>query len=195
MAEITGLLLAAGMSRRFGDQKLLADVNGRPMALHSAGALRDCYRVIAVIRASDIELQQILQAAGIETVINKDAELGMGNSIACGVRASPDCDGWCILPADMPGIASETVKRVSDTIRNGAMLTAPYYQGRRGHPVGFSKVLAEDLATLDGDTGARSILNAHPDRLVRIDTEDPGILIDIDTPQDLLGVFSPRQPP
>lgn len=195
MAEITGLLLAAGKSSRFGRQKLLADFNGQALVQHSAEALSDCDRVIAVIRDNDNELKQTLQMIGIETMINQTADRGMGNSIACGIRASLDSDGWCILPADMPGVTRVTVKQVSEAIREGVQIAAPYYQGRRGHPVGFSKTFAEELAALDGDTGARTILNAHPDLLIPIESDDAGILIDIDTPQDMLGIVSVRPSP
>lgn len=186
MPEITGLLLAAGKGRRYGQRKLLADFKGLPLVLHGARALTDCERVIAIIRDDDIELQHILQTAGIETRINEEADRGMGYSIACGVRASNHSDGWCILPADMPTITVETVAQVTEALRKGAAIAAPYFRGNRGHPVGFSSAFADQLLALDGDVGARNILLRHSEGLVRIETDDKGILLDIDTPQDLL---------
>jgi molybdenum cofactor cytidylyltransferase len=97
MPEITGLLLAAGKGERYGQQKLLADFKGQALVLHSLRALSHCDRVIAVIRQEDTDLQHIMMAAGIQTVINKEADRGMGNSIACGIRASRHRNGWCIL--------------------------------------------------------------------------------------------------
>ena len=102
MPDITGLLLAAGSGRRFGGNKLLAELKGKPLVLHAATSLSPCDHLIAVVRKEDRALQQILQAADIPFVINPEAEQGMGRSIACGVQASVTSDGWCILPGDMP---------------------------------------------------------------------------------------------
>jgi molybdenum cofactor cytidylyltransferase len=185
MPEITGLLLAAGKSERYGQHKLLADFKGQALVLRSLDSLANCDRVIAVIRNNDIDLQHILQAAGIQTVINKDAGQGIGSSIACGIRASRHSDGWCILPADMPNIARETVDQVANALRKGAHIAAPYFEGSRGHPVGFSHTFAEQLMMLEGDVGARNILLQHSETLLHIETDDSGILLDIDTPGDL----------
>jgi molybdenum cofactor cytidylyltransferase len=186
MADITGLLLAAGVSERFGSNKLLANLDGQPLVLHSAKTLKACEMTIAVVRANDHRLQQLLQQAGISIVINHRAEDGMGSSIAAGVKASRESDGWCILPADMPAIQKSTTQVIVDALRGGAQLAVPSYQTHRGHPVGFSKLFGNRLELLNGEIGARSILAAHPDQVVRLAVDDPGILQDIDRPEDLL---------
>jgi molybdenum cofactor cytidylyltransferase len=185
MREITGVLLAAGSSRRFGNHKLLHEIQGKPLILRSAGCLEACHRLLAIVRADDLPLQQCLQQAGIETVINPLAHQGMGRSLACGIAASPHSDGWCILPADMPYISPHTGRRIVRALMQGAAITAPYFKGRRGHPVGFNRTYREQLLALQGDTGARTILADTPQAIVEIPVEDPGILWDIDTPQDL----------
>jgi len=185
MADITGLLLAAGTSSRFGGNKLLADLDAQPLILHSAKTLLVCDKTIAVVRAQDQELQGVLQGAGINVVINPHAGDGMGSSIAAGIKASGDSGGWCILPADMPAIQSSTARAVVDALRGGAALVAPFYQNQRGHPVGFGKALEQRLASLSGDQGARKILAAHAGQLNRLTVDDPGILQDIDKPEDL----------
>jgi molybdenum cofactor cytidylyltransferase len=185
MPEITGLLLAAGLSRRFGAPKLLYDIRGKPLILHSAACLQACDRILAVVRPEDRPLQRCLQQAGIETVINPLADQGMGCSLARGVAASLHSEGWCILPADMPFISPQTGQRVVHALRQGAAIAAPYYLGRRGHPVGFSRVYRERLSTLQGDIGARAILADATRAMLRIRVEDPGIRRDIDTPKDL----------
>ncbi len=185
MPEITGLLLGAGQSRRFGSQKLLHIFNGCPLILHSAASLSPCDRIVAVVRQQDEALQRRLRDAGIDCVINQEAEQGMGNSIACGVRATPKSHAWCLLPADMPCVSESTTQQIVNRLREGAQLTAPFYDGRRGHPVGFSRSFRAQLSGLKGETGARNILMSNVNDLVRIDIDDPGIIIDIDTPQDL----------
>lgn len=88
--------------------------------------------------------------------------------------------------ADMPRIASATIEAVARELDAGKPLVAPCYRGQRGHPVGFGLVHREALLALDGDTGARALLNSPA--LTRIDVDDPGILRDVDTPADLNGL-------
>jgi molybdenum cofactor cytidylyltransferase len=184
MADITGVLLAAGVSKRFGGHKLLAELNGQPLIAHSARSLSPCDRVIAVVRGDDNELHQFLRSAGIGMVINVEAEQGMGSSIATAVRASADSNGWCILPADMPDIPATVTRAIVEALLIGAHIAAPFYRRRRGHPVGFCKLFKDELLALTGDTGARTILDANPDQLIPLEVEGAGILRDIDTPRD-----------
>jgi len=189
MPEIAGLLLAAGASRRFGAPKLLHQIQGKPLILRAAASLHACDRLLAVVRADDTTLQQCLQQAGIETVVNPLANQGMGGSLACAVAASASADGWCVLPADMPFIHSTTADRVVASLGQGAAIAVPCFQGRRGHPVGFNRIYRERLLALQGDRGARSILADEAHAIAKIPVDDPGILRDIDTPRDL-----PTQP-
>lgn len=186
MHKITGVLLAAGCSSRFGGHKLLTEIQGMSLIRHSAECLSPCDRVITVIRQEDEPLQMILQDASINTVLNLQAAKGMGNSLACAIRASEMSDGWCILPADMPYVDKSTTSQIVRSLRNGAGIAAPFYHRRRGHPVGFSKTFRNDLLALEGDFGARDILAAESESVVAIEVEDQGILIDIDTPQDVV---------
>ena len=185
MPEITGLLLAAGQSRRFGGNKLLTEIDERAMILHAAASLSPCDRLLAVVRREDLALQQLLQEASIKLVINDVADQGMGSSIACGVAASQQSHGWCLLPADMPFVKPATTLGVIAALKQGAALAAPFYQGRRGHPVGFGHELSSELLALDKDPGARHIVSKNQHRLVMINSSDEGVLVDIDTPADL----------
>jgi molybdenum cofactor cytidylyltransferase len=186
MPEITGVLLAAGQSHRFGSNKMLVEIDKQAMILRAAASLSPCDRLLAVVRQDDLPLQQLLKGASIEFIPNDAAAQGMGSSIACGIAASLDCEGWCLMPADMPFVCPSTTRHVVAALQQGATLAAPYYQNRRGHPVGFSQALANELLALNSATGARAIVEQHQQQLAVINCEDPNILIDIDTPQDLL---------
>ena len=185
MAEITGILLAAGFSTRFGDNKLLHQIDAKPVIAHSAAALSCCSRIVAVVR-QDAEMLALLDALNIECVINRQAHRGMGYSIACAVNASQSSDGWCLLPADMPYVKPSTTQRVIDALARDAELAAPYFQGRRGHPVAISRRFAMALAALDGDTGARHIIEQNTGLMTAINCDDSGVLIDIDIPTDII---------
>ena len=191
--SIVGILLAGGRATRFGGAKLLALFPGGDIAGECIGAaaarhlLAAIPNVIAVVRPGDAALAAALGASGARLIRCVNADDGMGASLACAVRATPNAPGWIVALADMPWVLPSTIARVATAIRDGAPLAAPFYDGRRGHPVGFARACYEDLAALGGDEGAKSIVAAHRDRLVRIDVDDPGILRDVDKPDDLAG--------
>lgn len=185
MADITGVLLAAGFSSRFGANKLLVEIDDQPLIAHSAAALSPCDRVIAVVRADDEVMQSELHSLGVDCVVNPQPERGMGYSIACAVNATSQSKGWCLLPADMPYVITSTTSRLVDALRTGAAMAAPLYQGKRGHPVAFSHRFVDALCALDGDSGARSILEQNAAQLTSITTDDAGVLVDIDTVMDV----------
>ncbi len=180
--EPVGILLAAGRSRRFGGDKLLHPLpDGTPMVLASASALRAVLpRIVAVVRADNPALTALLAAHRIETVVAAQADAGMGASLAAGVAATADASGWVIALGDMPFIQPHTVARVVNELQRGAPLAAPSYQGRRGHPVGFSAKYRDPLLELSGDEGARALLQRNAGELVLIDCGDRGVLKDID---------------
>jgi molybdenum cofactor cytidylyltransferase len=109
----------------------------------------------------------------------------MGASLAHAVGSCAQADGWVVALGDMPNIDPRTIALIADKLRDGALIAAPCYRGARGHPVGFSALLRDELSALSGDAGARDVLRAHKDQVVLIECDDPGVLADIDTPADL----------
>jgi molybdenum cofactor cytidylyltransferase len=187
MSPIIGILLAAGASRRFGADKLTHILpDGDQVAVRACrNLLAGTDGVLAVVRPGSEELAARLQTEGAEVRICADAGQGMGASLAFGIHARPEAAGWLVALADMPWIMPATICRVADELRLGALIAAPCWQGQRGHPVGFSHVLGPDLTALSGDAGAKSVIQAHLEQLRLVDCDDPGVLRDIDKPQDL----------
>lgn len=181
---IVGVLLAAGYGRRFGGDKLLHTLpNGEPMALAAAGPLlAGCDEVVAVLRPAQTRLAGLFVERNIRVLVSNEAELGMGHSLAAGVRVSLNAHGWVVALADMPNIQAATVAHVVAALRAGASIVVPEYAGQRGHPVGFAHNWGAQLIELRGDVGARAILSRFPEAIHRIPVDDPGILFDIDTP-------------
>ena len=176
-----GLLLAAGQSRRFGADKRFALFDGRPMALACALAMREALGdVLAVLRAQDDALAQDLARHGIAVTHCPDAALGMGHSLAHGVRETAHARGWVVGLADMPAVQPATIRAVAEAVMAGC-IAVPVLAGRRGHPVGFDSSYFSALSVLRGDTGARSVVQAHAARVREVQTEDSGVLLDIDT--------------
>lgn len=183
-----GLLLAGGGSRRFGANKLLHPLaDGSPVALAAAGKLvAACEHTVAVVRPGQEALAALLAGAGCEVVSSAAAELGMGHSLAAGVLASPEAGAWLVALADMPYIAPATYAQLAAALRQGHSLVAPFHQGQRGHPVGFAGQWRTPLSQLQGYSGAKEVLQAGAGRLYACAVDDPGVLHDIDRPEDLL---------
>ncbi|MBN9424451.1 MAG: molybdopterin-guanine dinucleotide biosynthesis protein MobA [Candidatus Accumulibacter sp. 66-26] len=195
--RIVGILLAAGAGTRFGGDKLMHRLaDGTPMALAAAGALRAaCPRVVAVVRPGDEALARRLAAAGCEPVFCPQAHRGMGHSLAAGVQATPDADGWLVTLADMPFIAADSHRAVLARLHGGASLAAAFFDGRRGHPVGFARIWFSQLTALTGDQGARAILANNRRQLTLCPVDDPGVTRDIDRPEQLSGAKQAPPPP
>jgi len=187
MRGITGILLAAGSSRRFGSNKLLVPLpDGTPLVLAAVRCLRSVVdAVIAVVHPLDRVLPELLAAEHVQVVVCQNADTGMGASLAAGVAASGDARGWLVALADMPAIQLSTLQRVAQALDTGAVLAAPFHAGQRGHPVGFHSSVRGELLALSGEAGARDILARHAAVLTRLDVDDAGILLDVDTPADL----------
>ena len=168
----TVLVLAAGRSERFraasgGVDKLEADLGGR--------RVRDW--VQAAVESSGLPWHVVERShtAHLNTP-------GMGDSIACGVAATPQAFGWLVLPADLPLVQARTLLQVAQALRTQTVVV-PIWQGERGHPVGFSAACRDALLALSGDSGARAVVQLYGAHLLAAD--DAGCVCDVDTPEAL----------
>lgn len=196
MNGMVGLLLAAGRSRRFGSDKLLQALpDGRRVFEASREPLAAATdHTLTLIRPGPSALRQFLEQRGMAFLEVPEADAGMGATLAAGIRATPKARGWIVALADMPALGSQTVIQVRQALERGASIAAPWHAGRRGHPVGFSSRWYDALAVLDGDQGARGLLQAHPEAITRVEVNDGGCLLDIDTPEALAAIW-PTLPP
>ncbi len=193
--QIGAILLASGLSRRFGvEDKLLADFDGKPILQHAIDAIPStCIDTLVVVAntANADAVHHFSMGAQAHITINEVPALGMGKSISVGMNAIRDLNDGLervfIILGDMPRIAPETYTALCDayTANSANQIIAPSYQGQRGHPVLFPKTSFEALAALDQDQGARSVISAHQGGVYLLPVNDPGVLADIDRPQDL----------
>jgi molybdenum cofactor cytidylyltransferase len=123
-----------------------------------------------------------VRASGLPCHIEDAGHPGIGDSIAAAVRATPDANGWLILPADLPLIKPATLLAVAQGLQSAAACY-PSHAGQRGHPVGFSAQLGPELAKLQGNQGAARVFTAQ--KAMKIIVNDVGCVTDIDTLQDL----------
>ena len=186
--KITGILLAAGSGSRFGGGKLLhALADGTPIGVASLRNLKSALPdVLAVVRAGDDKLRELMQHEGVAVHVCWDAHLGMARSLVCGIRAAADADGWVIALGDMPYLSPATISAVAAKIAQGADIAIPEYRGERGHPVGFGSRHGKELLELQGDEGARALVKRHAGNVGIVACDDPGILRDIDRQEDVI---------
>ena len=185
--RVSGILLAAGAGSRFGGRKLLHPLHdGTPIGVAALRNLLSALdRVILVIRSGDVELAKRFAQEDARILECARATEGMGHSLAAGIEAEADADGWVIALGDMPHTRPATIRAVADQLAAGARIVVPCYRNERGHPVAFASRCKEELLALTGDAGARAVLQRHASEVVRIDVDDPGVLQDIDTSEDL----------
>ncbi len=195
--DIAAVVLAAGASSRFGSDKLLHPVTLRgvtmPLAAHSLLPWLETFVQITVVVRSGAEsfcsaIETALgetRSAQIDWIECADAAQGMAASLVCGVRANSDAAGWLIGLADMAAVPVSAIAAVRNALLDGADMAAPSRAGRRGHPVGFASHYFDQLLDLQGDNGARRLLERDIPQVTDIKIDDAGIFADIDVPGDL----------
>lgn len=188
-SDLTAIILAAGGSTRMGSEhKLLLPFQGKPLIAHVARTVTEAAfgEVLVVTGARRADLQAVLVGLPVRMVHNPRWAAGMGTSLAAGVARAPEgALGYAVFLGDMPLLRPTTLVRLVQAFcQDPTAPLVPMYQGQRGHPVFFPAAARPRLLALEGDTGARATLQAHapPPRSFPID--DPGVLQDIDTPQD-----------
>jgi molybdenum cofactor cytidylyltransferase len=185
--HIAAILLAAGAGARFGGEKLLHPLeDGIAIAAHAArNLLAATPDVIAVVRWGDFPLYDMLEQEGCQVTMFQGAARGMGASLAHGMAQARGANGWVVALADMPRVPAGIIKKLIAALEGGALIAAPVHKGERGHPVGFGAALREELLALDGDLGARAVVERHRDSVQLIECDDPGILFDVDRKSDI----------
>ena len=177
---------AAGPGSRFGGpvHKLMQPFNGSTvLGTTLRHAVESQLPVLLVTTAQMLPLaSQVLARRDIVVLDEAEAARGMGASIAVGVAERSGAPGWLVLPGDMPLVQSGTLLAVAAALQEHAVVYAQH-RGRRGHPVAFAAELYSELIQLNNDDGLRRLMLRYPAH--GEDTEDGGVLLDVDTARDL----------
>ncbi len=188
-APFEAILLAAGESRRMGFPKPLLRLGSHTFIEILADAmLQSVARLIVVVGAHAGAVRgAIPDDPRILVVENSDFLRGQLSSIKAALpRVGPQAAGALIHLADHPMVRAETFTAVIDGYRRlGRPIAIARYHGRRGHPVVFARELFGELAAVPEEQGARAVVVADPARVAYVDVDDPGVLTDLDTPEDL----------
>lgn len=187
MSEIACVILAAGFSRRFGEDKLLQPLANGDTVIESTVSLYQSVfdEVIVVTRKNNDLLRDLLDRRNISTVFSENADLGMSQSIIAAVRDKSPDKGWLMALADMPFVGQETVSKLAAHAHKEGIVQ-PLYKGQAGNPVFIGSNFKPQLLSLEGDVGAKNVIKNSSNSLVTIECGDPGVLQDIDKKSDLL---------
>ncbi|WP_415383373.1 nucleotidyltransferase family protein [Halosimplex sp. TS25] len=189
-ARVGGVVLAAGESSRFeAGNKLLEPVDGTPMVVRVATTVLESSLddVVAVVGHEGEAVADALGDLPLSIRHNDEYTDGQSASVRRGVEYAreADCDAAIFLLGDMPFVRSNTVDRLVEAYRTGdGSIVAPRYEGTRGNPVLFDARHFDALAGVTGDRGGRELVATH-DGTRFLETDDPGVVRDIDSRDDL----------
>lgn len=188
--RIAALVLAAGQSRRMGTNKLLVDLDGVPLIARMVDAvLASAASPVLVVTGHQSEaLRAALAGRDVTFVANPDYAQGLSTSLRAGIAAlSDDVEGAVVCLGDMPAVGTEVIAALIAGFEPaaGAEIIAPGHAGERGNPVLWGRRFFPALENLSGDRGGKPLFEAHPGACRIIAVDEPGVLLDIDTPEAL----------
>jgi molybdenum cofactor cytidylyltransferase len=190
--RIAGLVLAAGRSTRMGGpNKLLEEINGRPLVrIATEQVLASGARPVIVVTGHQRErVERALAGLAVTFVHNPNFAEGLSTSLKAGIAAVPaDADGAIVCLGDMPQVSAKLIDRLIAAFDpgRGALVVIPTIEGKRGNPVLWSRRFFADLMALEGDVGARHLIGGYAEAVAEVPVEDAAALIDVDTPEALL---------
>ena len=197
--KITGIILAAGRSTRmektkqllpFGDSTILGTVIENALESDLDGITLVLGHEHKKIKNS---LKEQFRSYRFRIVVNPDYEKGQSTSLICGIKSiDSKTDAAMFLLGDLPCVGPRTIDQIISGFDPAfSDIVVPCFKGKRGNPVIISQALFPELETISADTGARTLFSKYQNRLLKIEVDDPGILMDIDTPDDYNHVSDP----
>ncbi|WDP91536.1 MAG: nucleotidyltransferase family protein [Desulfobacter sp.] len=189
--NIAGIILAAGTGSRMGGHtKQLLPFKGRPLLTHAVekGLAAGLSPLILVLGHGADRIKRQLDAYPVDIIVTPDFTRGMAASLKAGLHrldSTGTARGALFLLGDQPLVRAETLLTLREAARNhpGSILI-PVFKGRRGNPVYFDACFFPELRQVSGDMGGRVLIGRHPHAVREIAVDDPGIGMDIDTPED-----------
>jgi len=192
--RLAAVVLAAGRSTRMGGpNKLLAEIRGRPLVriVVEEALASHAKPVIVVVGHQRGEVEKAVAGLPVQLIYNPDFAQGLGTSLKAGIAAVPaEADGAIVCLADMPQVDASLLNRLIAAFDpdRGALIVMPTVEGRRGNPVLWSRRFFPDLMAIEGDVGARHFIARYGEAVVEVPLEGRAALVDVDTPEALVGV-------
>lgn len=182
---IAAVILAAGMATRMGSVKQLlpwgkSTILGSTIDLY---AKANVDKIIVVVGYYAPEIMKALHNKPVKWVINKEFQSGMASSLQAGIKALDKEDEVCLLGlGDTPLLRYKTINQIIEAHQfHQAQIVVPYYGEQSGHPILVTSQLFSELLKVRGDVGARFVIKAHNKSVFRLEVDDEGVIIDLDT--------------
>lgn len=183
--KLKACILSAGMSKRMGVPKALVKYRGKTFLEIITENLKKAGIEDICVVVSDPKIKEIQKHLSVLWLLNDEPEKGPLLSFKLCIERSMDCDGALLYPVDHPFVRSETISILMDNAREDG-IAIPVYKGKRGHPSIFGKMFFEEILDAPLHIGARYVIRKHPDKIIEVNVDDPGILLNINTKEDLL---------
>jgi len=190
---IAAVVLAAGESSRMGRPKALLPIDGVRFIEKIVSSFQSTKvgKILVVLGHNAEEMRQKIADLPVLIVVNNEYKKGQMSSLVAAIRdiqsrqSSAELDGILVHLVDHPYVNPILVDVMIDRFyESKKLIVVPRYHGRRGHPVIFSRSLFSELLNAALDQGAKAVVHAHQKDTLEIDTEDEGVTIDIDTPEE-----------
>ncbi|HEY6271290.1 MAG TPA: NTP transferase domain-containing protein [Terriglobales bacterium] len=191
-AAVSAIVLAAGMSRRMGTPKQLLRVGDRTLLELTLENVRKSTvgEIILVLGFAAAEIQEKVSTQGLKVVLNSTYQEGMAGSVGAGIAAvDPVSEAALIVLADQPSVRPATLDRLINHHRKlRRQIVIPSYKGFRGNPVLLDRSVFLEVMAITGDVGCRAIFAGHTESIHKLEVDDVGILLDVDTTSDLAAI-------
>ncbi|MGH7830665.1 MAG: nucleotidyltransferase family protein [Candidatus Binatia bacterium] len=189
IAMIVAVVLAAGESSRMGRPKALLQVDGQTFIERIVSALQASRvgKVLVILGHNADAIQAEIQHLPVTVVVNEDYARGQLSSLVTAIQALQweKVDGILVHLVDHPFLNPKLVDEMIELFYGSRkLIVVPRYEGRRGHPVLFSRELFPELLNAPLDAGAKEVVHAHRSDTLEMETEDEGVIRDIDTPEE-----------
>ncbi|EFM39805.1 hypothetical protein HMPREF0379_0425 [[Eubacterium] yurii subsp. margaretiae ATCC 43715] len=187
MYDLSIIILASGLSKRMGQNKLLMDFKGKKMYQHCINSVKKCdIKQKIVVSAYDEILEYAENMGDFTLVKNEKQALGQSQSIKMGIAKVKPCLGFVFLPSDMPFITDIFLNKVCDFfMQDTSCIVVPRLEGKNSMPTIFPFSLYDELSNISGDIGGREIIKANLSKVRYFDVKDGQVLQDIDTMEEL----------
>ncbi len=187
--KISAIILSAGSSHRMGKHKALLTIDKKTFLQHIIDVVESAgvKNTVVVLGFEAQTIRETLSSFCGTIIINEEWKTGQLSSIIAGMNAlnKKECNGMLICPVDHPLITTMLVEKLLQAFyESNKQIVVPTYCGRRGHPIIISSALFPEIKNASVEVGLRSVVHAHEKNICEVPTEEEGILINIDTPED-----------
>jgi len=190
MNGIWAIVLAGGESKRMGSPKMILPYDGKTIiekVLDNVLA-SDIEKVVTVLGSHKDEVLRVIDKLPVLHCYNQNYKDGMLSSVKCGFEFLPaDFRAALVFLGDQPMAETYVINKMINAYNeSGKGIVVPVFENKRGHPLLADKKYRDEIIKLDDPEGLKGLLRRHPDDLLEVDTENPSVLLDIDTREDYI---------